>query len=164
MITFLDNLLQSQMLATPFRKLMVPVMVKNIRIDPKVLFETVKQNRTNDSSNVTSLEDKSVAQYRQDETAHQVMADNRGDFQQLINDMNEKLCIFKSWVPFYFDANTRILIAPGVEIEHVLALPIPRRMPSSLVLDSYEWVANEDNSAINECDKQYIDQYIEVIK
>ena len=139
MITFLDNLLQAKILATPFRKLVLPVMIKNIRIDPKVLFETVKQNRTNDSLTSSSWEDKSVAQYLQDETAHQVMADNRGDLLQLVNDKSEKFNMFKSWVPFYFDANTRILIAPGVEIEHVLALPIPRRMPSSLVLDSYEW-------------------------
>ena len=163
MITFLDNLLQSQMLATPFRKLMVPVMVKNIRIDPKVLFDNVKQNRSNDNDNVISLDNTSLPQGVMDEAGVQITPDNRVDFQQMQDDMNERFCSFKSWVPFYFDVNTRILIAPGVEIENVLALPIPRRMPSSLVLDSYEWVANEDNSAINECDKQYINEYIEVI-
>ena len=47
-VSFLDNLLQSQMLAAPFRKLMVPVMVKSMRIDPKVLYETVKHNRCSD--------------------------------------------------------------------------------------------------------------------
>ena len=161
MVTFLDNLLQAQMLAAPFRKLVVPVMVKNIRIDPKLLFEIIKQNRTND--NVGPMENASLPQHYLDQAADQFSADNRGDLQQMQKDMNEKFCVFKSWVPFYFDANTRILIAPGVEIEHVLAFPIPRKMPSSLVLDSYEWVANEDNSAINECDKQYIDQYIEVL-
>ena len=35
-------LIQAMVFATPFRKLMVPVMIKSMRIDPKVLFESVK--------------------------------------------------------------------------------------------------------------------------
>ena len=161
MVTFLDNLLQAQMLTVPFRKLMIPVMVKNMRIDPMVLFETVKQNRTKD--NGISGENLAFAQHYLDETSDQILADNRDDLQQMQNEKNEKFCLFKSLVPFYFNANTRILIAPGVEIEQVLAFPISRKMPIALNLDSYEWVANEDNSAINECDKQSIVEYLEVI-
>ena len=88
--------------------------------------------------------------------------DNRGDLEQFHNEHKERFSIFKSSVPFYFDVNSRILIAPGVEIEQVLAFPIPRRMPTALNIDSYEWVANEDNSAINECGKQSLNEYLEV--
>ena len=160
-VTFLDNLLQAQMLASPFRKLMVPVMVKNMRIDPKVLFEAVRHNKIIE----TSL-DKSYSTIVPDvvqNAEHEVTADNSGDIKLMLDIHQERFAIFKSSMPFYFNAKTRILIAPGVEIEQMLALPIPRKMPSSLVLDSYEWVANEDNSAINECDKQYIIEYLEVI-
>ena len=74
-----------------------------------------------------------------------------------------RFCNFKSTVPFYYNANTYILVAPGVEIESVLAFPIPRKMPNTLNLDSYEFVANEDNNAINECDKKQIIEYLEVL-
>ena len=161
MITFLDNLLQAQMLVSPFRKLMVPIGVKNMRIDPKVLYETVRHNREEVLIEKTSggLDymdiDKQVIEESRDK-----MVEAKLD--QIADILNERFAMYKSSVSFHFDANTRILVAPGVEIEQVLAFPIPRKMPSSLVLDSYEWVANEDNSAINECDKQYINEYLEV--
>ena len=157
-VSFLDNLLQAQILATPFRKLMVPVIVKNMRIDPKTLFEAVRHNKVEDTTEeVTDLEPTTeVLDNVDDET------EKKNIIKQFMDGSGHKFCLFKSKLTFTYNNNTRILIAPGVEIENALAFPIPRRMPSSLVLDSYEWVANEDNSAINECDKQYIDQYIEV--
>ena len=78
------------------------------------------------------------------------------------NEHKERFCIFKSSVPFYLDVNSRLLVAPGVEVEQVMAFPIPRKMPTSLVLESYEWVANEDKNAINDCDKQSLIEYLEV--
>ena len=158
-VSFLDNLLQAQMLASPFRKLMVPVMVKNMRIDPKVLFETITHNKANENSQF----DPTLVPENIEIEQEQVVADNQGDLKLLQDQHKERFAIFKSSMPFYFNANTRILIAPGVEIENMMAFPIPRKMPSSLVLDSYEWVANEDNSAINECDKQSLNEYLEVI-
>ena len=158
-VSFVDNLLQAQMLASPFRKLMVPVMVKNMRIDPKVLFETIRHNKANENSQFDPTLVPENIEIEQD----QVVTDNQGDLKLLQDQHKERFAIFKSSMPFYFNANTRILIAPGVEIENMMAFPIPRKMPSSLVLDSYEWVANEDNSAINECDKQSLNKYLEVI-
>ena len=158
-VPLLDNLLQAQMLASPFRKLMVPVMVKNMRIDPKVLFETIRHNKVYEKcQNEPTLMPEAVEMAK-----NEVVANNEDNLKLLQDQHKERFAIFKSSMPFYFNTNTRILIAPGVEIEQVLAFPIPRKMPSNLVLDSYEWVANEDNSAINECDKQYIIEYLEVI-
>ena len=160
-VSFVDNLLQAEMLVSPFRKLMVPVMVKSMRIDPKVLFQAIRHNKVNDNEldNSYSTMVPDVVQ----KAEHEVTTDKSGDIIRMLDHHQERFAIFKSSMPFYFNANTRILIAPGVEIENVLAFPIPRKMPSSLVIDSYEWVANEDNSAINECDKQYINEYLEVI-
>ena len=161
MVTFLDNLLQAQILASPFRKLMVPVGIKIMRIDPKVLFETIRHNKDLDDQNIPEQ----IDDYEKD-MSKEVFADNQETVEDgqkmLAHIFNERFAIFKSWAPFYIDTNTRLLIAPGVEIEQVLAFPIPRKMPTALNLDSYEWVANEDNSAINECDKQSIVEYLEV--
>ena len=44
-IPFLDALLQAMVFAAPFKKLMVPVLIKTMRIDPKVLFESVTHNQ-----------------------------------------------------------------------------------------------------------------------
>ena len=160
-VSFLDNLLQAQMLASPFRKLMVPVMVKSMRIDPKVLFEAIRHKRVIE----TSIDDGNPVIVPDDveQAKREVIADNSGDIKLLLDDHKDRFAIFKSSMSFYFNAKTRILIAPGIEIENVLAFPIPRKMPTALNLDSYEWVANEDNSAINECDKQSIVEYLEVI-
>ena len=161
MVTFLDNLLQAQIVASPFRKLVVPVGIRNMRVDAKVLYETVRHNKEEVKVETTNedLEDFDIE--------NEVIADNQekiqeGQVKQMSQLHNERFAMFKSSVPFYFDTITRILIAPGVEIEQVMAFPIPRKMPTALNLDSYEWVANEDNSAINECDKQYINEYLEV--
>ena len=160
MITFLDNLLQAQILVSPFRKLMVPIGVKYMRIDPKVLYETVRHNKEEAKLETTSGDNEVLDVGKEVlETEEQVIDEEETQMAKLSHD---RFALFKSSVPFYFNTKTRILIAPGVEIEEVFVFPIPRRMPSSLVVDSYEWVANEDNSAINECDKQSIIEYLEV--
>ena len=159
MVTFLDTLLQAQVLASPFRKLMVPIGVKNMRIDPKVLYETVRHNKEDTS---TSSDDEEFLEIQKAVLSDNMQSIKQVEVKQISNIFNERFAMYNSSVPFYFDAKTRIMIAPGVEMEQVLDFPIPRKMPSSLVVESYEWVANEDNSAINECDKQYINEYLEV--
>ena len=157
-VSFLDNLLQAQLLALPSRKLMIPVVIKHMRIDPKALFETIRHNKVNENSQSDSLGQEDAGNSNIDG-----ISEDQGEMQWSKDRNQERFAIYKSFIPFYFDANTKILIAPGIEIENVMVLPIPRKMPSSLVLDSYEWVANEDHNAIDECDKQSIIEYLEVI-
>ena len=47
-VTLMDSLLQTMATAMPFRKMMVPVMIKQLRCDPKVLYEAVAANRIQD--------------------------------------------------------------------------------------------------------------------
>ena len=158
-VAYLDNLLQAQILITPFRKLMVPVMVKSIRIDPKILFENVKQNRVycNDSVKDNGIyENGDNDADKDDDVGYEKLEEK---FQ---NQFNERFCLYESLIKFCLDVESKLLIAPGVEIEDMLAFPIPRKMPTSLVLDSYEWVANDDNNAMNECESNSIKEYIEV--
>ena len=44
-VPFVDSLLQTMIAGMPFRKLMVPVMIKKLRCDPKVLYEAVAANK-----------------------------------------------------------------------------------------------------------------------
>ena len=142
MVAFLDNMLQAHLLSTPLRDLMFPVMIKNIRIDPKVLFDAIRLRRSGDCSRYQQTNQNNM-------NAYEIFQEN--------------FSIFESSITILFNAQLKLLVASGVEIEKITAHSRPLKMPSSLVLDSYEWVPNEDNSAINECDKQYINQYIEVI-
>ena len=65
-VTFMDSLLQTMATAMPFRKLMVPVMIKQLRCDPKVLYEAIAQNKVEvepqrlllDESTQNEIEDK----------------------------------------------------------------------------------------------------------
>ena len=44
-VTFLDAILQSQAIAIPFRKMLVPVMISALRCDPKVLFKSIEESK-----------------------------------------------------------------------------------------------------------------------
>ncbi|CAG2108163.1 unnamed protein product [Medioppia subpectinata] len=44
-VTYLDAMLQSMAFSNPFRILMVPVMIRSVRVDPRVLFSALKQNQ-----------------------------------------------------------------------------------------------------------------------
>ena len=44
-VTFVDALLQSTIIAQPFRKLMVPVMIKYLRCDPQILSRAIQTNK-----------------------------------------------------------------------------------------------------------------------
>ena len=71
--------------------------------------------------------------------------------------------MFESEIPFYFNSNSKLLVTHGIEIENVMAFPIPRKVDvTNLVLDSYEFVLNDDNNAIEEYDRNNINEYLEV--
>ena len=71
--------------------------------------------------------------------------------------------VYKSNLPFMADMNTRTIVTYGVEIEDLMAFPIPRKSNvQDLKLESYQFVANEDTNAIEECDKQVVKEYLKV--
>ena len=153
-ITFLDALLQSMIFATPFRKLMVPVMIKTVRIDPKVLFESLKHYKYDDKMGIENLEEE-LKKFKAESLIE--MADASLEKAKI------KYCVFNSSIPFYFNSKSKLLVTHGIEISGVTVIPIPRKMDmANLVLDSYEFVANEDNNAIESCDRNHIIEYLEV--
>src|SRR5437868_1794539 len=93
-VPYLDSLLQSMILSTPFRKLMVPVMLKSIKIDPKLLFEFLKLNKVDDITD-KGLESKY-------ETELRGVAE---DFE--MDQKVSRFCLFKAHVPFYVNMKSK---------------------------------------------------------
>ena len=167
-VPFMDSLLQTMAAAMPFRKMMVPVMIKQLRCDPRVLYESVVANR---------VADKQVA-FDEEKTMDAIMDSDydkkevEKDFSTILDQNNaetvEELIgqdfhIYKSMLPFYVDMNSRMIVAPGIEVEDLMALPIPRKVNiQDLKLESYEFIANEEYNSIEECDKKALLEYLKV--
>ena len=81
----------------------------------------------------------------------------------LFSKPKNEFCLFNSNIPFYYNNDTKTVITHGLEVENVLTHPIPRKTDSTnLVLDSYEFIPNNDLNAIEEYDKKHINEYLEV--
>ncbi|CAG2102296.1 unnamed protein product, partial [Medioppia subpectinata] len=154
-VTYLDAMLQSMVFAAPFRKLIVPVMIRTIRVDPRVLFDALRLNRNllskriNDSTQVST----DLIQ----ESPFLGTAEARPILYSHDRQFIERFAKYSAEMPFYFDAKCCRLVAHGLEVEGVIAQPIPRHPPiADLVLDSYQFVANEDHDAISSVDTQMV--------
>ena len=164
-VTFMDSLLQTMAAAMPFRKMMVPVMIKQLRCDPKVFYEAIAANRVAEDKAEVNEEDTLIElcdtkPEGKDEVDNILGANNIENLEDLIAD---DFHIYKSLLPFHVDMNSRMIVAPGVEIEDLMALPIPRKTNvQDLKVESYQFVANEDNNAIEECYKKSIKEYVKV--
>ncbi|CAG2102295.1 unnamed protein product [Medioppia subpectinata] len=160
-VTYLDAMLQSMAFTVPFRKLMVPVMIRTVRVDPRVLFHALRLNRNlllkcpNDKIKVSN----DLIQ----ESPFLSTAKSRSILDSHNRKFIERYAKYSAEMPFYFDAKCRRLVAHGLEVEGVILLPIPRHPPvADLVLDSYQFLANEDHDAITLVDTQMVNQYLEV--
>ncbi|XP_054160842.1 fatty acid synthase-like [Oppia nitens] len=175
-VPFLDSVLQSTAFVLPFRKLMVPVMIKSLKIDPKLFFEAIVKNRLtvdDDDQVVNKIADKDcqeVAKWKcrpkeldvNEQTAY---TDLYEQTDEILKQISERFHKYKSLVSFYFDYDTKLLVTYGIEICDLIVFPITRRSDNQdLVLDSYEFVANEDMDAIEPSLKHTISEYLEVCK
>ena len=172
-ITFMDSLLQIMAAAMPFRKMMVPVMIRNLRCDPKVFYEGVAANKvmavpkTRQEELEEKVKEEDIQEIlakggRNDESEVEgVLSANSVDYIEEL--FGKEFHVYKSSLPFYVDMNSRMIVAPGVEIEDLMAFPIPRKSNvQDLKLESYQFVANEDNNAIEEYDKKAVKEYLKV--
>ena len=169
-ITFMDSLLQTMAAAMPFRKMMVPVMIRSLRCDPKTMYEGITANKFTENK-AEDLEEKVHEDDIQEMLARQggndeaevegVLNANSVDYIEEL--FGKEFHVYKSNLPFMADMNTRTIVTYGVEIEDLMAFPIPRKSNvQDLKLESYQFVANEDTNAIEECDKQVVKEYLKV--
>ncbi|CAG2112170.1 unnamed protein product, partial [Medioppia subpectinata] len=146
MVTFLDGLLQLTGCLFPFRKLVVPVMIDAIRVDPNTLFEALKRNR---------LADEVVADCREQ------LGDNcLNDFTP--NRAAERFAHFASQLPVVFDSSVNCVLTYGAEVYNMVTAPITRKTDPNLVLERYEFIPNDDNTAIDDSHRKLVIDNIEV--
>ena len=74
----------------------------------------------------------------------------------------ENYCLFKSEYKVRYYRRSEQLIGPGIHMRNVAVNPIPITQELVPILDSHEFVANEDMMAFDDNYKLYINQYIEV--
>ncbi|CAG2109879.1 unnamed protein product, partial [Medioppia subpectinata] len=180
-VTYLDAMLQSMVFSAPFRKLMVPVMIRTIRVDPRVFFENVIRNRNVEQKPIESMESEESAAENlgtllsvggemvevtkgmtEDE---KVLKDAKVIYKEEMTRKNERFFVFSADMPFHFNAKSKRLVAHGLEVEDLMAFPIPRRADGTdLVLDTYQFFPNEDLEAVDAIDKRVVTEYIEVCK
>lgn len=177
-ITFLDSLLQTQLLGLPFRQLMVPVMIASIRCDPKVLFDAIKdyqeleiENKINkNKTNIQGFDNKVMTKPNEDmNVIKEIKKDiSIGERVKMLdeltdNDNNSNGKDGKAVLTFFSDLNINIIISHGIEIEGLLAIPIPRKeLAQNLKLESYQFIANMEMEATDQLFKDKIIEYIEV--
>ncbi|CAG2111951.1 unnamed protein product, partial [Medioppia subpectinata] len=167
-ITFMDSLLQTMAAAMPFRKMMVPVMIKSLRCDPKVMYEGITANKVAESKEHEEKvsEDKIDAyldtEGKTDEAEVEgILSTNSVEYIEEL--FGKEFHVYDSILPFHVDMNSRMIVTHGIEIEDLMALPIPRKTNvQDLKLESYQFVANEETIAIDESLKKSVKEYIKV--
>ena len=167
-VTFMDSLLQTMAVVMPFRKMMVPVMIKQLRCDPKVLYQAVAANKADlkppkgfDKEKLMDEMNKADSEEETDKDFVTIFEQSKG---QVVDDINSHdFHFYKSMISFYLSMSSRMIVAPGIEVEDMMALPIPRKINiGDLKLESYEFIANEDYNSFEECDKINILEYLKV--
>ncbi len=154
-ITFMDSMLQIQAMSLVFRNLLVPVMIKSLRCDPKILFDAIEKSKQIISFDENDLDSKT------DGNDKNLDINEFGDGLSDSSESNNEKSL--SVLQFYANFDSKIIATNGVEIKGLWAAPIHRKpVTEGLKLESYEFVANEDNEAINAIDKKEITEYIQV--
>jgi hypothetical protein len=165
-ITFIDSLLQSMAIMVPFRKLIVPVMIKSLKCDPRVLFDALERNK------VAELETEFNEEAMLDEVVERDGPEESEEFQQEMKEksmelmdkyLSQRFHLYKSIMPFHVDMSSKMAVTYGVEVEDVFTLPLTRKSNvQDLKLESYQFAANEDTMAMDERDRLYVMDYIKV--
>ncbi|CAG2110609.1 unnamed protein product, partial [Medioppia subpectinata] len=152
MVTFLDGLLQLAVnTVNPFRKLVVPVMIDAIRVDPNTLFEAAKRNR---------LAAEVVDDNEVDGTNTSVADTCFTDYEP--NSASERIAHFGSRLPVVFDSSVNCVLTYGAEVYNMVTAPINRKSDPNMVLERHEFIANDDNMAIDDSHRKLLIDNIEV--
>jgi hypothetical protein len=175
MITFMDALLQTQAITLPFKRTFVPIMISSLRCDPKKFFEAIDEFKqvvhdVNDKENIKEY----VKEVDEELNLINVDEDNDENIKELHEAVEEEFRTFavtgadsnvkySSSLPFFADVSLKLIVTHGIEVNGLLAVPIPRKTNNSdLELESYRFIPNEENDAIEDIDKKELTEYIEV--
>jgi hypothetical protein len=175
MITFMDALLQAQAIALPFKRMFVPVMISSLRCDPKKFFEAIDEfkqvvHEVDGKENIKEY----VKEVDKELNLNNVDEDNDKNKKELQKAIEEEIQFFEitpadsnvkysSTLPFFADLSLKLIVTHGIEVNGLLAVPIPRKaFAQGLEMESYQFIPNVENDAIEKIDKKEITEYIEV--
>ncbi|CAG2105515.1 unnamed protein product [Medioppia subpectinata] len=168
-VTFMDSLFQTMAVAMPFRRLMVPVMVKRLKCDPKVMYDAIVQNKVVVNEEKVFDEEKAINDVVNRELESDDLDKDIENILELDNKqylegvIGSRFHIYKSILPFHVDMKSRMIVTNGIEIEDLMALPIPRKNNAQdLKLESYQFIPNVTDNCMEETDRQYLFQYLKV--
>jgi hypothetical protein len=176
-VSFMDSLIQTQAVALPFRKMFVPVMISSLRCDPKVLFDAIEESKQMVYEELEPKQGmKSDLQnfYAEDNDIDTKMSENKAkliemsevneseeQYEDVIKDFDTEKA--SSILNFCSDLYLKTVVTHGIELKGLLAVPIPRKFTTQqLKLESYQFIPNEENDAIEQIDKKEINEYIKV--
>jgi hypothetical protein len=171
----MDSLLQSQAIALPFRKIFVPVMISSLRCDPKKFFDAIEERKQMIYEDSKESQKNLVQEVNESGIDIDISGENveKNDlkeavekevrlFEGLVDDSDVK---YRSVLPVFIDISLNMIVTHGIEIKNVLAVPIPRKaFAQGLELESYQFIPNEENDAIEQIHKKDITEYIQVRK
>ncbi|CAG2101507.1 unnamed protein product [Medioppia subpectinata] len=155
-VTYLDGLMLATGLHWPVRAATVPVIINRLRVDPRILLAAVRAERSDGQSAVTT--DGNHAQHVE---CFMNLSDHDNNS---VTRFNEKFAKFSAHLPFRYDADTGFLVTPGIEIERTSGQILGTRFDTNLTLDSYDFCANNDMTAIDVSARAEMLHYIEVCK
>ncbi|CAG2105122.1 unnamed protein product, partial [Medioppia subpectinata] len=180
-VSYMDALSQSRALSVPFRKMLLPVLIRKLRLDPRLMFDAIKRHR-HQKEETTGADgaDGGAQSFNPSQLnidvdgvmGGQIGPDSSGEHNAVSAIMEreksrfaERFAQYSSRIPFYYNLDTKQLVSPGVELEEVIVFPVPRRTDTTgLVLDSAEFCANDDNHAIDDSLSLAVSKYLEVCK
>ena len=155
-LSFIEGMLQVHYLAEPIRQMKVPAQIISLRCDPKIFYHALEERREHIQTTDSSQDDISE-QNEEDEIVDLISANF--DRSLLIKNYRS----FESKLPFYMNCTQNVLVTHGIELEKLKSQTIPRKSDDHLAqIDSYEFVANNETDAIDECDKSLLMEYVQV--
>ncbi|CAG2110142.1 unnamed protein product, partial [Medioppia subpectinata] len=134
-VTYLDSMLQSALFIHPNCVIVVPVMIRTVRVDPRILFNALRVNHNlnhhSDDDTITLLSNPASVLPDNDSAKYPRGLNN------LNNAFNRRFCIFSAKMPFHFNRKSKRFVANGLEMEGVISQPITRRTDvENIVLES----------------------------
>ncbi len=184
-ISFMDSVIQLMSIAMPFKNIFVPIILTTLRCDPKVFFDAIEESKqmiydennpgpeTDLESRVEQFDKEVVKDLRSDigkeeqeemDEMKKIMEPDIKQFEQLFETGMPGKEKFISILPVFADLHLKSIITCGIELNNVIAAPIPRKLISQEVkCESYQFIPNEENNAIEEMSKNDFISYIEVI-
>jgi len=176
-ISFMDSILQMMSVSVPFRNIFVPVIITSLKCDPKVFLDAIEKNKQmiydetqqDMETRAEKFDNELVSDLKADTTTEEeqeliemkkMMEPEIKQFEELLDTGKEK---FESILPVFGDMHLKLTVTHGIELSNIIGFPIPRMNSlQDVKCESYQFIPNEENDAINTIYKKEITEYLQV--